>query len=152
MIQRIQTVYLFLAAVLMTACACLPIGAFVPDGLGAPTEMYNMALVDGDTRTWAFTPIGLFALLAAGVVTTVITIFKFDDRRRQSRGCLVAMMLMLLWIALYVLLTSVLCPEGMHFRYEISGSLPVLCIILLWLARRGILHDERLVRAADRLR
>lgn len=152
MIQRIQTVYLFLAATLMVVCACLPVGAFVPEGLGVPSEMYNLCVVSGDSRTWSLGPVGLFALLAAGAVTTVLNIFKYDDRRRQARICLVAIILMLLWVALYALLTSVLCPPDTTFRYECSAALPIVAILFLWLARRGILSDERLVRAADRLR
>lgn len=152
MIQRIQSVYLFLAATLMVVCACLPVGSFVPSGLGMPSEMYNLCVVGGDTGSWSLAPVGLFALLAAGTVTTVLNIFKYDNRRAQARVCLVAIILMLLWVGLYALLTGVLCPTDMTFRYECSAALPVVAILFLWLARRGILSDERLVRAADRLR
>nr|WP_302316150.1 DUF4293 family protein [uncultured Alistipes sp.] len=34
----------------------------------------------------------------------------------------------------------------------VSIALPVVCLVFVWLAARAILHDELLVRAADRIR
>ena len=77
MIQRIQSVYLFLSVVLVVICACLPIGRINLVGMGSASEMYNMCIIDGNTANVNFSVVGLFALLAASVITSVINIFNY---------------------------------------------------------------------------
>ena len=101
MIQRIQSVYLFLSVVLIVVCACLPIGMINPVGMGNASEIYNMCIIDGNTGNVSFSVVGLFALLAASVITSVINIFNYSDRKKQSRNCLVTIMLLILWVGLY---------------------------------------------------
>ena len=45
MIQRKQTIYLFLAAVACIVCLCLPLGTVQLQGMGVEPVLYNMALV-----------------------------------------------------------------------------------------------------------
>lgn len=83
MIQRIQSVYLFLSVVLVVICACLPIGMINPVGMGSASEMYNMCIIDGNTGNVSFSVAGLFASLAASVITSVINIFNYNDRKSR---------------------------------------------------------------------
>lgn len=43
MIQRIQSVYLFLVAVCAVVCLCMPVGHFHQDGIGV-ADFYNLWL------------------------------------------------------------------------------------------------------------
>ena len=43
-------------------------------------------------------------------------------------------------------------PEGTTFKPAFAACLPLVTIILYLLARAGIIADEKLVRAADRIR
>lgn len=151
MIQRIQTVYLLVAAILLTICACLPVGVFYPEGMGAAQEMYNLCIIS-ETDGWNFTVCGLFVMLAATVATSVTTIFGYNNRKRQIRNCMVAIELLLIWVALYVVFGFVVGQDKMEFRCEYVAVLPLVSIVLIWLARRGIIADENLVKAADRIR
>ncbi len=151
MIQRIQTVYLLVAAILLTICACLPVGVFKPEGMGADQEMYNLCIIS-ETDGWNFTVCGLFVMLAATVATSVTTIFGYNNRKRQIRNCMVAIELLLIWVALYVVFGFVVGQDKMEFRCEYVAVLPLVSIVLIWLARRGIIADENLVKAADRIR
>lgn len=47
MIQRIQSVYLFLVAVCAVVCLCMPVGHFHQDGIGV-ADFYNLWLTMAD--------------------------------------------------------------------------------------------------------
>ena len=51
--------------------------------------------------------------------------------------------------AYYVFATQ---PESCHLDMSFTAALPAVSLILYILARRGIIKDEKLVRAADRIR
>ena len=63
-------------------------------------------------------------------------------------------MLLSAWYAYYALCAfGVLLDLGTgSFHMSFAGMLPAVAMILLVLARKGVLDDEKLVRAADRLR
>lgn len=150
-IQRIQSVYLLLSAILMVVCACLPVGVFDPAGMGAQSVMYNLCVINEETG-WNFRVCGLFVLLALSTVYSVTNIFGYNNRKRQSRNCLITMLLLLVWVLLYVVLGYVIGMPDAEFVYEFPAVLPVIALVLQWMARRGVLADEKLVRAADRIR
>lgn len=151
MIQRIQTVYLLIASILLIVCACLPIGTFYPDAMGAPAEMYNLSIISEDAG-WNFSVCGLFALLAVSTVNSVVTIFRYNNRKQQIRNCLVSILILLIWIILYVVLGYVVGMDNMLFKFDYPAVLPLLSIVCLWLARRAIIADENLIRSVDRIR
>ena len=73
MIQRKQTVFLFLALLTTIACLCLPVGSFEPKGMGAESMLMNLWISDAnggkDFNVWA-----LFAIL---LVTCPINLVAF---------------------------------------------------------------------------
>ncbi len=151
MIQRIQTVYLALAFIITAVCLSLPVGAFSPEGMGADTVMFNLwkVLPEG---TLSFTVWPLFALLLLTCPIALVAIFMFKNRKLQSKLCVCNILLNLCWVVVYVLYGYVWTDDGMTFRPAFAACMPIVCIILYLLARRGIIKDEQLVRAADRIR
>lgn len=152
MIQRIQSVYLFLSIVAMVVCACLPVAAIVPTGMGVVSDMYNLCIIDGNDGSLSFAVSGLFALLAGSVITSVINIFSYNNRKAQSRDCLVTIMLLLLWIGLYAFEAYIYDTDKTVFEVRFTACLPIVAIILQWLARAAIRKDEKLIRSIDRIR
>ena len=62
MIQRKQTLFILIALILSLVCLCLPIASFSAEGMGVPSQMYNLwILSDGGVRDFA--PWPLFVLL-----------------------------------------------------------------------------------------
>ena len=61
MIQRIQSVYLFLVAVCAVVCLCMPVGHFHQDGIGI-ADFYNLWLTMADGAR-VFAPWAMFVLL-----------------------------------------------------------------------------------------
>ena len=132
MIQRKQTVFLFLALLTTIACLCLPVGSFEPKGMGAESMLMNLWISDAnggkDFNVWA-----LFAIL---LVTCPINLFAI---------------MIIGWYVVYGVFSQVLMT-GFDFHIKFAACLPLVAFILLWLARHSILADEALVRAADRIR
>ena len=62
MIQRKQSVFLLVAAILTIVCLCLPIGVFHPKNLGVDTAMYNLWIQYGNGSV-SYTVCPLFCIL-----------------------------------------------------------------------------------------
>ena len=154
MIQRKQTVYLLLAAILSIVCLCLPLGTVVLEGMGIVPNLYNLALLQyaDNAQQYDFSYSPLFVVLAVTVVLELVAIFMYRNRKRQARVCSLNIALLLIWMALfvyfkYVRLTSIGALEQTPWAY-----IPFVAAVLNYLAFKGIRADERLVRAADRIR
>jgi len=156
MIQRIQTVYMFLAIVMLILCACMPIGTYYPEGMGGAKTLYNLAIIDSASASWDFTCAGLVFFLALPAVFTAQNIFQYNNRKRQITYCKISIWLLVLWYVLYAVTATMLCPKGYTFDTNVLSLLPAILptigIIFLWLAKRGINHDEKLIRSIDRIR
>ena len=136
MIQRIQSVWLFLASVL----AFLMLKLSFYTGTHLPDNQYDQ-LTGTDTMSLMIATIGLGLL-------TFITIFLYKTRKVQLRLVIVALLLELLLIFLFY-------RETQNFSqgaFSITAALHVFIIAGLFLAARGIRKDEKLVRSTDRLR
>lgn len=155
MIQRIQTVYMLLAVALTIACLCLQIGTYSALGLPILNE-YNLWLTD-PLGAHHFTVWPLFAVLVLSATIGLCTIFMFANRKLQSRMCALNMLLILCWYILYIVFSQTLTgiiPEeaAFTFRPAIAATFPCVASILYLMARKAIISDEKLVRAADRIR
>ena len=123
MIQRKQSVFLLLAAILGV-------------------------LIIVNYPMW---PLFLLSLVASSL--SIFTIFKFKRRLLQARLCVLTTVLFLLWYPAVLLVNKFMMPSGLQFDVlNVWGALPLISAILCILARKGIMDDERLVRAADRIR
>lgn len=150
MIQRIQTVYLLLAVAALLACLCLPIGSVEPQGMGVSALLYNLGLAQG--MGFDASPIPFACLVVTGALT-LLTVFQYRHRARQMRLCVACIALCVLWYAYYLFSALVSLPTGgATFHVRFAACLPLVAIILLALAHRGIKADDRLVKSMDRIR
>ena len=151
MIQRIQSVYLALAFVITAVCLCLPIGVLSPEKtMGTDITMFNLWELRDNTLTFTTWP--MFALLLLSCVIALYAIFSYKDRKRQIRLCNICIFLVVAWIVAFALFAFVFADKDMAFSPQFAAGMPIVVLILYILARRGIIHDEKLVRAADRIR
>ena len=141
MIQRIQSVYLLLVTVLLVVAICMPVGQFIgADGVTAHVfKPLGVALADGGFQsTW-----GLFGILLLSALVAFCTIFLFRNRMLQI-GYYIAFC-----VFMFILKGDL---DAMTFQLGWALCLPVVAIILNYLAFRAIYKDEVMVKAADRLR
>ena len=152
MIQRIQSVYLLLVTILLVVAICLPVGQYIgTDGVTAHIfKPLGITLADGTFRsTW-----GLFGILLLSAIIAFCTIFLFRNRMLQVRMTIFSSLLLIgYYIAFFVFMFMLKSDlEAMTFQLGWALCLPVVCIILNYLAFRAIYRDELMVKAADRLR
>ena len=151
MIQRIQTVYLALAILMMVACCCLPLAEFEPVGMGFPAAMYSLVMLNSDGSIMSYLPCVLFAVTLIIELTLIFAIMGYGNRKSQMRKCCVAMTFEVLWLVCYAALSMMLKGDA-TFHPCFASCLPLIAFVLTILARRGIKKDDELVRSADRIR
>ncbi|MBQ3781591.1 MAG: DUF4293 domain-containing protein [Bacteroidaceae bacterium] len=158
MIQRIQTVYLALTALLCGVSLCSTIGRFANETdivasftnfVFRPAEESSLDLIG----PW---PFGV--LLIVILLLNVMSIFLFNYRMRQLRLVVFSTILLVGYLAAYAFIVWFYLQQLAHANvaahYELAhGAIyPLVCIILNVLAIRGIRKDEALVRSLDRIR
>lgn len=149
MIQRIQSVYLLIVAILSVIIISNPIGSLVGTD-NSITEFTNLSLVYQDGAK-NYEPWALFAIQLLSAMISFVTIFLYKRRMLQLR---LSIFNIVLGIGYYgALVTFVLLLKGdASFVPSWIVCLPFAGIVLDWLAIRAIGKDEILVRAYDRLR
>lgn len=149
MIQRIQSVYLFLAAVLSIVCLCMRIGVY-DDGITVASRVYNLFSISAN-GDYSFSQWPLFVILLLSAAIGIYAIFAYRNRKLQAALCIFSVLLIVGWYIVFVVLAFTASTDK-SFSPSLSVALPVLSIVFYILACRGIKSDERLVRAADRIR
>ena len=145
MIQRKQSVYLFIAALLNA-------GVFYFD-LYKTHTIVNGADTVGQLRVADHFP----SLLIALVITLLplVAIFMFNNRKRQIGMSAVTIVSTLAFIGLLlwrVTDLAKLTPPPSNGTYWVGSVLPVISMVFVFLAIMGIRRDEKLVKSVDRLR
>ena len=153
MIQRIQTIYLLAAFALCIGCLCMPVAHFVVNDSGETVDMYNLWLVSEEGKhLFSFCP-AMMGILVITATAIFADIWLFTRRAFQMRLATISMILLVAWYITYGGISYLLSVEmEALWRPHWTASLPAAAIILLYLAFRGILKDEMLVRSLDRLR
>lgn len=147
MIQRIQSVYLLVVTILLVACLCTPLATSIYDGnVSKFTNLYVMA-EDGAKE---YSPWALFAILLIASLISFGTIFLYKKRMLQIRLTIFNTILLVGYYA--TLITFICMSEWTDLTASWTICLPLVAIILNWLAIRAIGKDEMLVKAYDRLR
>lgn len=150
MIQRKQTIFLFLAAVMGVLALCMQL-ATVTDGGITLHRVYSMWMtVQNGSLNYCTWPLFAVMLLAASL--SVYTIFRYTHRVMQAKLCLVNIMLYVIWYVALIVFSKMLAPNAADFHLNIAAAFPAFSVVLCFMARQAILADERKVRAADRIR
>lgn len=151
MIQRKQTVYLLISILLNAVCMFLPIGSYVSEKMGADSTLYNIAIKGMDGSSDYIVCI-LFVLLLFSVMSSVLNIFLYKNRKIQSKICKANVVVLLIWYAAYVYFAFTGGGEGSEFSFAATAVMPFLALIGQILANNGIRSDEELIRSMDRIR
>ncbi len=131
MIQRIQSVYLLLAAIVS--------GAFI----------FTPFAISGETilQTLNFTV--LVALSAVVALVSITTIFFYTNRNLQINLCRLATLVIAVILGIGVYYALVTAGDDMP---QYGAAFPALGIVFVFLAMRGVKSDIKLLRSMDRLR
>lgn len=136
MLQRIQTVYLLISALIMGALYLwFPL---VQDEAGAIVIERSEPLV--------------FGLIFASIVLAVISILSFKKRQLQFVLNRLNIISNFVLLGVFVYRSLTLSGETLVSEKGIGVLLPIISIVFLVLANKAIKKDEDLVKSVDRLR
>lgn len=149
MIQRIQSLYLLLATLLVGILFFAPAMWFSYQNAMVELHAFELSI---DGAHILSTPVYFPILLGAATLLPLITIFCFKNRMLQIRLCgveavlligLAAMEALLFWGDVFTIARGALTP---------ASFTPIAALLFVWLAARATLRDELLVRSLDRIR
>jgi hypothetical protein len=147
-IQRIQSVYLLIAVILMAVFAFFPALSFE---LGGREFVYG-ALETGKVGATHIDPLMLMLIVLISLLA-FIDIFLYKNLQRQMTVCFVDIILGLaMMVAIGIQAFVVGGREGVTLTWQWYLALPVLAIIFLMLAHKAMSSDKKKLRDADRLR
>lgn len=147
MIQRIQTIYLLIAAILMAVTAFSPILSL---NEGMTLFSYGIKQANEVIKpTW-----GIVSMAGLSALLSFITIFMFKNRKKQAKMVLIsALIVVFYFVTAVVYLASYLNKFTEGINTVMYGIIfPIIALVLLLLAFKGINKDEKLVRSLDRIR
>lgn len=158
MFQRKQTLFLLLGAAVALLTFLWPAVTYTVSDSDAHYAYMTQGVLKNGMEVTDFSlkmPVWSFYLLIAGVL--LVGTFFYKNRPRQMRVVRSVYILTLLTaFALFSqhLSISSYLGKGKHLdaSYGITMFLPLLIIACVFMALRGIKHDEDLVKSADRLR
>ena len=149
MIQRLQTVFLFLAALLSGGQYFAPFATTSKTPEGVEGNVFSDGLFELADST-AFMGIALGAALFC-----LLAIFRYQNRPRQMVTVYVALAAVLVGLVGMIstgYMEAQALPQGSGVQIAWGGALPIAAAVCLLLAQWYIKKDEALVRSMDRLR
>ena len=155
MLQRIQSIYLFLAGLVIFALFIFPLVHNVSFAAMPSTITVTGVYVQGSVQQMHVKPFtGLeIATVIAGVLPMVL-IFLYGNRKRQITMCYLYIVLLIGYAYWQTQVVKELLDIS-TFKVGNFGIGVLLCpisIVLTLVAIKAIQRDEKLVRSADRLR
>ncbi len=146
MIQRKQTIYLLLAAVLLIVSCFMPLGYFMEASGATTTPLKPFSAV-----SWQ---LGAILSLAALVDLVAIFLFRKHQVMMQVRMCVFGILLIIGYYAsLAVLLFIGTKPEVLsEFQVSMYLAFPFCAFILTVMARSAVNKDINAYKSMDRIR
>ncbi|RYZ97979.1 MAG: DUF4293 family protein [Sphingobacteriaceae bacterium] len=156
MIQRIQSVYLFLATLVLFGLYLFPLVHNVNiNGIISSISVQGVYqdLLEGRNYTVRFMAANI--LVAPVAILPTLIIFFYKKRKQQIALCYAAILVTIgfsFWLSQTV---KSVTDDGLKLQFPNMGIgmfLSSVAIVLIILALKAIQRDEKLVRSADRLR
>ena len=136
MLQRIQTVYLLIAAI-------------VSAGL---LFVLHLWVTNGDVIVYVKDNLLYLSLFLGSALLSVVSIFKYKNRKSQFILGRLNIILNFILLGFFVYQSLNISGETAVSEKGIGMLLPIVSIVFLALANKAIKKDENLVKSVDRLR
>lgn len=155
MMQRIQTIYLFLVAIVTSVLFFIPVAEFKYNdhilqlkatGIDGPEEVLQLMNVN---------TLPMLGALVLIILLALVSIFIFKKRLLQIKINKFNILMNCIFIALVYYFYIDKLTDAFEFVKQaslIKLAFPAVNMLLLFLANKAIRKDEKMVRAADRLR
>ncbi len=152
MIQRIQSVYLVMAIVALCFFLTMPIAYFQKANESFALFHYGLIKIQSSGNIIVYYNLATTILTFLIELLLLYTLLIFKNRLKQIKLCNIINFLILVVIASNI--WQFIRTKSGFDDYSIKWVffIPVIALVLVWLAQRNIKKDEELVRSADRLR
>lgn len=163
MIQRIQTVFLALATLVGIAVFFFPLAAFSVKGFTFDLFITGYKNMSPD-MPYVFKIGTVFHMiyLIVLILLNIGIILLYKKRYLQLRLCRFNMMAILVFVFLIFMYADIIkdrfvsdfgiVEQDILVSFRVGSVLPLIMVVLVFLASRYIKKDEDLVKSADRLR
>jgi len=151
MIQRIQTLYLLAVVALGITLCFVPVLQLVTPEEAAELHIWEVCATRFDIPLQGLWGLTLTTVLIP--ILALVDIFLYNKRLLQARLNIFTVFLCVGYygvLAIYIWLAKLSLGTDWHILPW--ACIPLVCMVLTIMATRRILHDEALVRAADRIR
>jgi len=152
MLQRIQTIYLSLAAICLGLTYAFPFAKYLVGDVEVEFSVYGVA--NSATDLGVFFP--YYVVVGIGALMPIWAITQYKKRKNQMKiGRMNYLVLLVTLTFMYIDLekcTSALGLTEESVEYGASMFLPAVALLFMFLANRSIKKDEALVKSLDRLR
>ncbi|MCM1034595.1 MAG: DUF4293 domain-containing protein [Paludibacter sp.] len=159
MIQRLQTLWLFLVVVVGTVLCFLSPMQFLTYQEVDTQHTYELLFASmcdttNPANTWQVMSVWPLAVLEVIIpLLALAIIFLYKRRILQVRLCVVNLVLMFGYYIVLAIYTWAACANfNVDWYVNLPAALPLVNMVFTFMAMRLILKDEALVRAANRLR
>lgn len=162
MIQRRQTIYMFLSAILSALLFFMPLASFEA---GGNVMKFTIFGIQNPIESISLTTSYTWPLIVLTVLMTIVPIYaalRYKKREKQVRLCQLDMLLNVVFIGLVLLFYDadiqkvIAAVEGDSYQldvaYFLGMAIPLVSLVLQILAIRGIKKDIELLKSIDRLR
>ncbi|HXJ97595.1 MAG TPA: DUF4293 domain-containing protein [Gelidibacter sp.] len=136
MLQRIQTVYLLISAILS----------------GGLIFVFHLWTTANDVSVYAKDDIVYLAMFLGSAALSLFSIFNFKNRKFQFVLGRLNIILNFILLGLFVYLLLNTSGESQISEKGVGIFIPIFSIVFLVLANKAIKKDEDLVKSVDRLR
>jgi len=151
MLQRIQTIWLFLTVVVAALLFFLPIAEIVSAGANYKLIYRGIYPTAGEAPEMVLRSVPLAALNLITVILGLVSIFLFKKRQLQMRFCMYNSILFIANTGLIAYYAFYSMPES-STTLGVASALPIVGFILSLIARKSISKDDKLVKSLDRIR
>jgi len=155
MIQRIQSLFMFLSAILSGLLFFFPLAAFDYGNVTMNLSVLGInnqidATYFSSTYTWP-----LIVLTVLMIIIPIFTAFLYKRRQQQVKLCQLDMFLTAVFIGLVLLyyvsdVQTTIASESVSYKFGVI--IPLVILVLDVLAIRGVKKDIELLKSVDRLR
>lgn len=154
MIQRIQTVYLLIVAIIFVMMLFFPYFTVFISGEEYVLSFKGFLPAESGEWNWSFSTAWLSILTAMIPIISLITVNIYKRRILQIRLSIFNIVLMLGYYGLFFVVKSILNKQVAFDSFSLSWTfvIPFISAVLTYLAIRAIGKDEALVRSLDRIR
>jgi hypothetical protein len=157
MIQRIQTVYLAIAAIALAVAFFFPVMSFINQGQ-IWLEVYLKGFQDNSSPALGLNKLLLLPLQLLNAIVIVmagVSIFLYKNRKMQMRVVRLGIVLILVVVALIFFYFGNILGKATSTIPDFNHTsiyLILVALVMFVMANRSIQKDDKLVRSADRLR